>query len=254
MRRVRVVPILLVGEGGMVKTRAFAKPQYMGDPINAVKLFNEKQADELALLDIEATARGAIKFDWIEDIVSEAFMPIAYGGGITSVDQAAELFSRGVEKVVLNTAACVQPGLIREIANQFGSQAVVVSVDARRNIWRRWKAYVRGGSAETKFTPEQLARECEALGVGEILLNNIEREGNFLGYDLDLVSSVTSAVRVPVIVNGGAGSLTHFGPAVEAGASAIAAGSMFVFAGKGQGMLINYPTQVELQEQFWNRI
>lgn len=181
-------------------------------------------------------------------------MPIAYGGGIISVDQAAELFSRGVEKIILNTAACESPQLIGQIAGRFGAQSVVVSIDARRNFWKRWKAYVRGGRKETRFAPAELAQASEALGAGEIMLTNIEREGAFAGYDLDLVKSVASAVKVPVIVNGGAGTLAHFAPAVEAGASAVAAGSMFVFAGKGQGMLISYPPQTELREQFWNRI
>lgn len=254
MRRVRVIPVLLLANGGMVKTRAFAKPRYMGDPINAVKIFNEKQADELALLDIEATSKGKIDFDWIEDIISEAFMPIAYGGGVATMDQAAELFARGVEKVILNTAAVENPALIGQIAGRFGAQAVAVSIDARQNLWKRWKAYVRGGRKETKFTPADLARAAAGLGAGEILLTNVEREGAFGGYDTDLVASVTQAVDLPVIVNGGAGSVDHFAPAVAAGASAVAAGSMFVFAAKGEGMLISYPSQAELQEQFWNRI
>lgn len=254
MKRVRVIPVLLLGDDGMVKTKGFAKKKYLGDPINAVKIFNEKQADELALLDIEATARHRIDFSWIEDIVSEAFMPIAYGGGITSVEQAAELFNRGVEKIILNTAAFETPDLIGKVASRFGAQSVVVSIDARRNFWKRWKAYVRGGRKETRSTPVEMAQASEALGAGEILLTNVEREGAFLGYDLDLIKSVACVVKVPVIVNGGAGSLAHFAPAVEAGASAVAAGSMFVFAGKDQGVLISYPTQAELREQFWNRI
>jgi cyclase len=251
---VRVIPVLLLSDGGMVKTKAFAKPRYMGDPINAVKIFNEKQADELALLDIDASAKGRIDFDWVEEIISEAFMPIAYGGGVTTLDQAAELFARGVEKVILNTSAVENPALIGQIAGRFGAQAVAVSIDARRNLWKRWKAYVRGGRKETRFTPAELAKASEALGAGEIMLTNVEREGAFTGYDLDLVRSVTEAVRVPVIVNGGAGAVADFAPAVAAGASAVAAGSMFVFAAKDEGMLISYPPQSELREQFWNRI
>ena len=254
MRRVRVIPVLLLRDGGMVKTRAFARPQYMGDPINAVKIFNEKQADELVLLDIEARLKGRIEFDWIEDIISEAFMPIAYGGGVTTTEQAAELFSRGVEKIVLNTAAVERPNLIGNISERFGAQAIVAAIDARRNLLNRWKAYVRGARKQTRFTPPELARVCEDLGAGEILLTNVEREGAFTGYDLELLGKVCGAVKVPVIANGGAGSPDHFAPAVEAGASAVAAGSMFMFAGKGQGMLLSYPNQGELKERFWKRI
>jgi len=254
MRRLRVVPVLLLAQGGMVKTRAFANAQYMGDPINAVKIFNEKQADELVLLGIEASAKGHIDFDWIEDIVSEAFMPLAYGGGVRTLDDAAELFKRGVEKVILNTAAYENPELISQIAGRFGAQAVAVSIDARRNIWKQWKAYVRSGRKETKVSPKELAQRSEALGAGEILLTSIEREGVFTGYDLDLLEQVAGAVGVPVIINGGAGAISHFAPAVQRGASAVAAGSMFVFAARGEGMLISYPTQAELRDQFWSRI
>jgi cyclase len=238
----------------MVKTRAFARPQYLGDPINAVKIFNEKEADELVLLDIEATRRGHIDFAWLEDIVSEAFMPVAYGGGVRSLDDARVLFSLGVEKVVLNTAAWETPRLIADMAAQFGAQAVVVSVDAKTNVWRRQRVYVRGGRTPTETAPRDFAVRCEALGAGEILLTSIAREGAFSGYDLDLVESVAGAVRIPVIAHGGAGSLDHFVPAVARGASAVAAGSMFVFAGKGEGMLINYPSQSDLEVQFWSRV
>ena len=253
MTRIRVIPVLLLAQNGMVKTVRFAHPRYLGDPINAVKIFNEKMADELILLDIEGTEKGRVDFDWIEDIVSEAFMPIAYGGGINSISQCAELFKRGVEKIVINTAACEQPQLIAEAAKRFGSQSVVISIDARRNLWRQWKAYIRRGRKETKFSPADLARKCEDLGAGEIFLTSIEREGTFAGYDLELLNSVCSVVKLPVIANGGAATIADFGRAVtEGGCGAVAAGSMFVFAAKDQGVLINYPSQSELQEHLWN--
>lgn len=255
MRRLRVAPVLLLSRDGMVKTKSFANARYLGDPINAVKILSEKMADELILLDIEARARGRIEFDWIEDIVSEAFMPIAYGGGLTTLDQCAQLFARGVEKAVINTAAVERPLLISEVAERFGSQAVVVSIDVRRNFWNRQRAYIKGGRKETRFGPVELAQECERLGAGEIFLTSVEREGAFGGYDLDLLKTVTSAVGVPVVANGGAGSVDHFAPAVaEGGASAVAAGSMFVFAAKDQGMLINYPGQDELKTRFWSQV
>jgi len=255
MRRVRVIPVLLLAQHGMVKTERFARSRYLGDPINAVKIFNEKMADELILLDIEATAKGRIDFDWLEDIVSEAFMPIAYGGGVNSIGQCTELFKRGVEKIVVNTAACERPELIAELAERFGSQSVVVSIDARQNLWKRSKVYIKGGRKETNFGPAELARKSEELGAGEIFLTSIEREGTFGGYDIELLRSVCSALGVPVIANGGAGSIKDFEQAVvRGGCSAVAAGSMFVFAKKGEGVLISYPAESELQEHFWSRL
>jgi cyclase len=239
----------------MVKTVRFARARYLGDPINAVKIFNEKKVDELILLDIEATGKGCVRLDWIEEIVSEAFMPIAYGGGIKSVEQCAELFKRGVEKVVINTAACEQPELIREATKHFGSQSVVVSIDSRFNMWKKRKVYIKGGRTETRFDPAQLASQSEELGAGEIFLTSIEREGTFGGYDLDLLQSVCGAVTVPVIAHGGAGSIKDFEQAVaRGGCSAVAAGSMFVFAAKGEGMLISYPSELELEEEVWSRL
>src|SRR5262245_52897526 len=223
MKRIRTIPVLLLSKNGMVKTRSFSKPRYLGDPINAVKIFNEKMVDELILPDIDATAQNKIEFDWIQDAVSEAFMPIAYGGGLSSVDQCARILASGVEKVIINTAAVERPALIQEIAKQFGSQAIVVSIDARRNRWQQWKAYIRGASKQTKYSPAALAQICEQLGAGEIFLTSVAREGSFDGYDIDLIRSVTSVVGIPVIANGGAGKIEHFALAIsEGGANAVA--------------------------------
>jgi imidazole glycerol-phosphate synthase subunit HisF len=253
MRRIRTIPVLLLSQNGMVKTKSFSKPRYLGDPINAVKIFNEKMVDELILLDIEATTKNKIEFDWIKDIVSEAFMPVAYGGGISTLDDCARLLASGVEKVVINTAAVEQPNLISQAAQRFGSQAVVVSIDAKRNMWKQWKAYIRGGRKQSRFSPVNLAVACEHLGAGEIMLTSMEREGAFDGFDVELLKSVTDTVGIPVIAHGGAGKIADFVPVVTAGgASAIAAGSMFVFAAKGEGMLISYPSQNELKTQFWD--
>jgi cyclase len=255
LTRIRVIPVLLLAQNGMVKTSRFTRPYYLGDPINALKIFNDKKVDELIVLDIEATTRGSINVDWVEDIVSEAFMPIAYGGGINSVNQCGELLRRGVEKIVINSAACEQPNLIKEAAQKFGSQAVVVSIDVKPNFWSRNKAYIRSGRKETKFTPVELAQRAEELGAGEIMLTSIAREGTFEGYDLDTLKAVSSAVTIPVIANGGAGSIAHFQEAVVNGkCSAVAAGSMFVFAAKGQGVLISYPSEAELEESLWSRV
>jgi cyclase len=254
MRRQRVIPVLLLAEQGLVKTRRFRQPRYLGDPINAVRIFNDKQVDELILLDIEATAKQRIDFDWIEDIVSEAFMPVAYGGGIGALDQCERLFARGVEKIVVNTAAVERPTLIGEIAARFGSQAIVVAIDAKRGFWGKYRSYIRGGRRDSGRDPATLARQVEAAGAGEILITSIDREGAFTGYDLDLLRNVAQAVRIPVIAHGGAGTVDHFCQAIaEAGCSAVAAGSMFVFASKDEGVLINYPSAVELEQQLWTR-
>jgi cyclase len=253
--RIRVIPVLLLANDGIVKTVRFAKPRYLGDPINAVRIFNEKKADELVLLDIEATAKGRIDFDWVEDIVSEAFMPIAYGGVISSLSQCAELFKRGVEKIIVNTAAWEQPLLIAEAAERFGSQSVVVSIDVKQNFWKRSKVYVKGGKKETKLDPLELARKGEELGAGEIMLTSIAHDGTFAGYDIDLLRSVCPSVNIPVIANGGAGSIEDFKAAVtQGGCSAVAAGSMFVYSAKGEGVLISYPSESELQEKLWSHI
>jgi cyclase len=247
--------VLLLANQGIVKTRSFSRPVYLGDPVNALRIFNDKGVDEIVLLDIEATAKARIDFDWVEDIVSEAFMPVAYGGGITSVEQCAELFNRGVEKVVINTAAGLQPGLIRELARRYGSQSIVVSIDAKKNIWRQWKAYVRGGSRALPETLEDFARACETRGAGELFVTSIAREGTYEGYDLELLQSLTRTVSIPVIANGGASALADFESAITVGnCSAVAASSMFVFAAKGEGVLINFPSEQELQDQLWNRL
>jgi len=254
MKRHRVIPVLLLAQHGLVKTKQFRNPQYLGDPINAVRIFNEKQVDELILLDIEASTKRRIDFDWIEDIVSEAFMPIAYGGGINSLAQCEQLFARGVEKIVVNTAAVERPALIGEVAGRFGSQAVVVSIDARRNFWGEYRAYIRGGRKDSGRDPVALAREVEAAGAGEILITDTEREGSFTGYDLGLLRSVSGAVRIPVVAHGGAGCIDHFRQAIaEGGCSAVAAGSMFVFAAKDEGVLISYPSPVELEQRLWTQ-
>lgn len=252
MRRFRVIVCLLISDQGLVKTRRFRKPVYIGDPINAAKIYSEKQADELVVLDIDATRRGAVRFDYIEDIVSEAFMPVGYGGGVRTVSDVAELIKRGVEKVVINTANVESPDVVAEAAARFGSQAVIVSVDVAKSFAFGRSAFVRGGSTRVREKPLDLARRAVKAGAGEILLTAIDREGAYSGYDLEMVRSFADALPVPVIANGGAGKLTDLRSAIDSGASAAAAGSLFVFAGKDEGVLINYPEQREL-ETIWRR-
>jgi cyclase len=238
MNRARIIPLLLLDRGGLYKTVRFKNPGYIGDPVNCVKIFNEKEVDELVLLDFRATVEGrGPDFRKIAEIAGEAFMPMAYGGGIKCSDDARRVFDAGYEKVVLNSALFGHPSLIAEIAAGYGSQAVVASIDVRRTFFGNWG--VRQG---TGLHPVDWARRVEDAGSGEILLNSIDRDGTWVGYDLDLIHSVSAAVRVPVVACGGAGSRDDLRRAVEAGASAVAAGSLFVYQKKGMGVLISFPS------------
>jgi len=251
MLSTRVIPCLLLKDGGLVKTVKFKNSKYIGDPINAVRIFNEKEVDELVFLDIGATNIGAgPNFDLLADIASEAFMPFGYGGGITSVAQIRQLYALGVEKVIINTAAADNPALVSEAVALAGSSGVVVSMDVRRSLLGKYTVCVAGGKRDLKRDPVTYAREVAGLGAGEILLNAIDRDGTMEGYDLELVRRVSEAVSVPVVAVGGAGSLKHLREVVDHGASASAAGSMFVFHGKHRAVLITYPKYEELEELF----
>src|SRR6185295_9607110 len=188
MKRIRVIPVLLIHNRGLVKSVKFKDYKYVGDPINAVRIFNEKEVDELAILDIDASAENrAPDIERIEEIVSEAFMPIAYGGGITTTDQAKKILSAGVEKLILNRSAVKNPVLVSEIAKQFGSQSVVVSIDYKRNLFGRQGVYIENGKTNSGLDPLAFARLMEEAGAGEIMLNSIERDGSFSGYDLEMI-------------------------------------------------------------------
>lgn len=249
MLRTRVIPVLLLRGRGLVKTIKFQKPTYVGDPINAVRIFNDKEVDELVFLDITATIENhPPQFDLIQDIATECFMPFGYGGGIHDIETAQRLLKMGSEKVVFNSAA-VNLNLIEDAAEIFGSQSVVISIDVRRQRSGKYLVYTHSGTRNTKKTPVEFAKDVEAAGAGEIFLNSIDRDGTMEGYDLELLHSVTEIVNIPVISAGGAGNLQHFQDAVEqGGASAVAAGSMFVFHGPHRAVLINYPTQEELKK------
>jgi imidazole glycerol-phosphate synthase subunit HisF len=237
---------------GLVKSVKFRDYKYVGDPINAVRIFNEKEVDELAILDIDAGRENRVPdISRIEEIVSEAFMPIAYGGGITTADQAKRILSCGVEKVILNRAAVKNPALVSEIARQFGSQSVVVSIDYKKNFFGRSGVYIENGKTNSGLDPVSLAKKMEANGAGEILLNAIERDGSFSGYDLDMIEEVSHAVNIPMIAVGGAASLSDFRQAVLRGASAVSAGSMFVFQRPHRAVLISYPSQKDLEDQVY---
>ncbi|TCZ73126.1 AglZ/HisF2 family acetamidino modification protein [Flaviaesturariibacter aridisoli] len=249
MRRIRVIPVLLIHEGGLVKSVKFKNYQYVGDPINAVKIFNDKEVDEICILNISnSKAKKGPDIQAVADIVSEAFMPVAYGGGVTTMEQAEKLFYNGVEKIVLNYATVTNPQLITDIAKRYGNQAVLVSIDYKSNWLGKSGVYTLNGSEAVKRTPVEMAQFVESLGAGEIMLNSIERDGTYAGYDLDTLEKVVAAVNIPVIACGGAGSVDDFRKAVSKGASAVAAGSMFVFQRPHNAVLISYPPYQQLQE------
>ena len=231
----RVIPCLLLSGGGLVKTHKFAKPKYVGDPINAVRIFNEKEVDELMVLDIDASKeRRGPDFDLIEQLAGECFMPLCYGGGIRTAEDARTLFKLGVEKVALQSAVFRTPSIVREIADRAGEQAVVVSIDVKRN----WLEAVR---------------EAVELGAGEILFNAVDRDGTLAGIDADLIREASRIADVPLIAIGGVGSLADMGAAIKAGASAVAAGAYFVFQGPHRAVLITYPRYDELSD-LWRSV
>ena len=249
MLRTRVIPCLLLKGRGLVKTVHFAQPKYVGDPINAVRIFNGKEVDELMLLDITASEEGrGPNFELIAEIAEECFMPMAYGGGITTMSDIVRVLQLGVEKVVLNASALNRPELVTEAAREFGAQAIVVSVDAKRKLFGGYQVMARRGHQGTGRDPLVFAEEAQDLGAGEILLNVVERDGSMEGMDLKLIHEVSARISVPLIAVGGVGSLAHIREAKDAGASAIAAGSFFVFQGPHRAVLISYPEYDQLTE------
>ncbi len=249
----RTIPCLLLKNKGLVKTTKFKDPKYVGDPINVVKIFNEKEVDELILLDIDATVEKRNPYyEQIENIVSEAFMPICYGGGVTTVEQMNKLFAIGIEKISISVAAIANPTLIREAARRFGSQSIIVTIDVKKSIFgKSYKTVTHNAKINTKLTPLEVAKRMEKMGAGELLINDVDHDGLMNGYDDDLIKLISNAVNIPVVALGGAGSLEHIKSVVyNGGASAAAAGSMFVFHGKHKAVLINYPSQQELKKIF----
>jgi cyclase len=248
----RVIPCLLLQNRGLVKTTRFGDAVYLGDPLNVVKIFNDKEVDELVFLDITATVENRKPaFDYLKDVASECFMPFGYGGGIRSLDDIRTILGAGVEKVSINSIAVENPSFIREAADRFGSQSIIVSMDVRKNLLNKYEIYTRRAKKRTHLDPVRFAVEAAERGAGEILLNSIDRDGRMNGYDLDLIRRVSSAVDVPVIACGGAGNVGHLVEAArQGGASAAAAGSMFVFHGNLRGVLISYPAYSELKAAF----
>jgi len=245
MLRPRIIPCLLVSNKGLVKTVRFGSSKYVGDPINAVKIFNEKEADELIVLDIDATQTGSPPdFAMIQKLAAECRMPLCYGGGVKTVEQARRIIGLGVEKVAISSAAIADPALITAIAAEIGSQSVVVVLDVKKALFGRYLVYTHNGRIKTNLSPVDAAQQAEKLGAGEIVINSIDFDGQMKGYDLELAEKVRQAIKLPMTVIGGAGSLHDIGKLIQAcGIVGAAAGSLFVFKGPYRAVLINYPDQ-----------
>lgn len=247
MLQTRVIPVLLIKDGGLYKGVKFKNHKYVGDPINTVKIFNDKEVDELVIIDISVTKENKeIDFELIKQIAGEAFMPLAYGGGIKTVDDARKIFLLGIEKVILNSEALNNPNLVKELSTEFGTQSIVFSLDIKKDFFGTQRVYSNCGSKKTKGTPIEIATQMEENGAGEIILNSIDREGTDLGYDLNMIKSLSSTLKVPLIALGGGASTSHMIEAKNAGAHGLAAGTMFVFKGPLKGVLITYLKENEL--------
>jgi cyclase len=249
MYRARIIPCLLIRGHGLVKTREFKDPVYIGDPVNAARIFSDKEADELIVVDIDASRKNKEpNYDLIAEIAGECFMPVTYGGGIKSLQQVRRIIRSGVEKIVINTAAAESLDLLKEVVDVFGSQAVVGGIDARRSLLGNYKVVVKSNTQATNLEVVEHAKAIEESGAGEIFLNSIDRDGTMQGFDLALIKRVTSKVNIPVVACGGAGTVEHLQEAIAvSGAAAVAAGSMFVFYGKRRAVLINYPSEMQLE-------
>jgi len=251
MLKTRVIPTLLLRNNGLVKGEKFSNHKYVGDPINAVKIFNTKEVDELAFFDITASIEGRKpNYALLADIASEAFMPFAYGGGLNNLHDIEALFKIGVEKAIINTAATKDLDIVRQASSIAGSQSIVVAMDVKRSLMGKAHVYSLSGRINTGLNPVDYAKMAADAGAGELIVTAIDREGTARGYDIDLISKITRAVNIPVVASGGAGNLQCFRQAVEARASAVAAGSLFVFHGKHKAVLITYPDYRALEELF----
>ncbi len=248
----RAIPCLLLRNQGLVKTVRFKDPKYLGDPINIVRLFNDKEVDEVMLLDITATVENRKPcFKLIEEVASEAFMPLGYGGGVRSLEDVKTILGLGVEKIVINSYAVENPDFVTQAADFAGSSSIVASIDVKQTLWGRYEVRTHSGRKSAGMDPVEHAKTLEKLGAGEILLNSIDRDGRMQGYDLELIKRVTQAVNVPVVACGGARTIQDLRSAVkDAGAAAAAAGSMFVFQGPHRAVLISYPSSSELHQIF----
>jgi cyclase len=244
--------VLLLRNKGLVKTVSFKNPRYIGDPINAVKIFNDLKVDELIFLDINASKEGrTVSVDLVKDIGDEAFIPFGVGGGIKNVSQIEHLLKAGAEKIIINTQAILNPKLIEESAKIFGSQSIVVSIDARKTFTGSYIVWIQDGSEKTSLNPVEAAIKAKDLGAGEIIINSIDLDGTMNGYDIKLIKSIADNVSIPVVACGGAGDLEHLREGYfDGNAHALAAGSLFVYHGPRRAVLINYPSKSEITRLF----
>ena len=252
MFRPRVIPVLLLKDKGLIKTVKFNKSRYIGDPINAVRIFNDLEADELVFLDIYASKeKRTISLDLVKEIGDEAYMPFAVGGGINKLTDVEKILKAGAEKVVLNTVLYTNVELIKEISKRFGSQSIIASVDVKKNFFGKNIACIKSGKDKVSVPLIDYIKNIEQMGAGEIMINSIDRDGVMKGYDISLIKRVSENVDIPVIACGGAGCLNDMREAsIKAYASALAAGSLFVYHGPRNAVLINYPEKEELNEIF----
>ncbi len=250
MLRTRVIPVLLLRNESLVKTINFNKYTYIGDPINTVRIFNELEVDELIFLDITATLeKREPNYKLLSEIANECFMPLSYGGGIHKLENAQRIFDIGFEKVSINSSTHTKPTLISEIAKIYGSQAVVASIDIKKSFFGKLSVWTNSGKVNTKQNPQDWALEMQNRGAGEILLTNIDKEGTWSGFEIDIIKKITDTVSIPVIANGGAGSLTDIKNVVKiANASAVALGNMVLFQKKDMGVLINFPNKKDVED------
>lgn len=247
MYRPRIIPVLLLKNKGLVKSVRFKDHRYIGDPMNAVKIFNDFKADELVFLDIEANSQNRlISLDLVKDIGEEANMPFSVGGGIRSLDDIRKIIAAGAERVVLNSIAVENPGFVREAAEAFGSSTISVCVDVKNSFFGGKKVVGKNGSKTSPYEPLEFARLMEKQGAGEIILQSVENDGAMGGYDLDLIKRVSAVISIPLVALGGAGNELHLKEAFKEGASALAAGSMFVYQGKNKGVLLSYTSNSDL--------
>lgn len=247
----RVIPCLLLQDDGLVKTKKFKAPKYVGDPINAIRIFNDKYVDELIFLDIDASRRNSEpNYDLVSRIAGECFMPLCYGGGIKTVDHARKLVALGVEKISVNSAAIHSIALIKDLVNELGAQSVVGAVDIKRDFWGKEYVYDSSKRKLTNLTPLNHVQKLVEAGVGEIFINDVSRDGTYSGYNISSIADISSKINVPLIACGGAANLEDMQKAFLAGASAASAGSMFVFYGPHKAVLINYPDYHTIRKLF----
>lgn len=240
--RPRIIPVLGIIDDDLVKTTKYTNPRYLGDPINAVKIFNGKYVDELVITDIRASVENKpINFDLLSNIAQQAFMPLGYGGGIKTLEEVKKLFRIGYEKVIFNTAFIENPELLKKSVEYAGSQSVVVALDFKKSITGKYVLYIKSGTVKSDFTIPEIVARLETLNVGEIIVNIIGKDGTMTGYDLDIIKTLSSMINIPLIANSGAKDVSDFKLAIESGAHAVAASSMFVYFGKLKAVLINFP-------------